>query len=272
MPDPATFNSGIDIELDGESLSFRFGEGVFGPTPEMRSLDAIRPSLLDPGASGPDPVYGIAMDVGREAHRSELQRRWLLFGLVAYSAGQLGREPVRSQGHVHAIAPHSGWSPPELFEIWHGRSIIYMQEHADADPGRCFAIEAGTGEHVIVPPGWMHFVANADPTLPMAFAALCDRQYGFVYDAVRARGGPAWFPVFEQGQFHWQPNPAYGPSTLRAGSPRSHEEFNLRSGVPLYEQFAADPEALQWVSDPVRMSGFWSDFNPLGVESAIHSS
>lgn len=272
MPEPATFDFGIDIDLDLESLSFRFGQGVFGPAPEMRSLDAIRPSLLDPHVSGPDPVYGIAMDVGRDPHRSELQRRWLLFGLVAYAPGRLGREPVRSQGHVHAIAPHSGWSPPELFEIWHGRAIVYAQEYADADPGRCFAIEAGPGEHVIVPPGWMHFVANADPRQPMAFAALCDRQYGFVYDAVRARGGPAWFPVFDQGRLHWQPNPAYKSSTLHAGSPRAYTEFHVRSGVPLYEQFAADPDALQWVSDPARMSAHWPGFNPLGAVSAIRSA
>jgi glucose-6-phosphate isomerase, archaeal len=266
------FNPGIGIALQGDSLSFRFAPGVFGPTPEFRSLAAIRSSLLDSNASGPDPVYGIAMDVGREEHRVELTSRWLLFGLVAFAAGRLGHEPVRTQGHVHAIAPHSGWSPPELFELWQGRAIVYAQEHGGSDPGRCFAIEAGPGEHILVPPGWMHFVANADPDCTMVFAALCDRQYGFVYDDVRARGGPAWFPVFDHGILRWQPNPSYAPSTLCVGTPRAYPEFHVRTGVPLYEQFAADPEALQWVSEPERMTAHWQDFNPLGTVTAVYTS
>ena len=113
----------------GDPLGFEYGPGVFGPAPEMRSLDAIRKSLRDPGCSGPDPVYAIVMDVGREEHRAELLRRHLLFGVVTYAKGRLGTEPVRSQGHVHRKAAHSGWSPPELYEIWSGRAIVY---HAGA--------------------------------------------------------------------------------------------------------------------------------------------
>jgi len=83
------------------------------------------------------------------------------FGVVAYASGRLGNEPVRSQGHVHAIAPHCGWSTPELFEIWEGSAIIYAQESDGDDPGRCVAIMAHAGEQVVVPPGWAHCVINA---------------------------------------------------------------------------------------------------------------
>ena len=143
-------------------MGFAYGAGVFGPAPERRSLDAIRRSLRDPDCAGPDPVYAIAMDVGREEHRPELRDRHLLFGVVTYAAGRLGEEPVRSQGHVHKVATRSGWSPPELYEIWAGRAVVYMQERAADDPGRCFAIEAGPGEVVVVPPGWAHATVSAD--------------------------------------------------------------------------------------------------------------
>ncbi|MGC8625371.1 MAG: glucose-6-phosphate isomerase family protein, partial [Phycisphaerae bacterium] len=175
------YNPDLPIRLSETSLAFEYGPGVFGPEPEMRSLDAIRPSLRDPQCSGPDPVYGIAMDIGRLVDRPLLNQRMLLFGAVVYAAGALGLEPVRSQGHVHAIAPHSGWSPPEIFEIWHGKAIIYAQQRAQDDPGRCVAVVAKAGEKVVVPPGWAHCVINADPTGRMAFGAWCDRQYGFDY-------------------------------------------------------------------------------------------
>ena len=71
------------------------------------------------------------MDVGKEEHRVLLNKLHLLFGVVTYSAGKLGQEPVRSQGHIHKISPYSGWSTPEIYEIWSGEAIIYMQEYAE---------------------------------------------------------------------------------------------------------------------------------------------
>ena len=244
-------------------LRFEYDSDVFGPAPEFRHLDDIRRSLRDPHCQGPDPVYSIGMDVGRTEHLQELQRRMLLVGVVAYEAGQLGEEPVRSQGHIHAIAPHCGWSTPELFEIWEGQAIIYAQERATDDPGRCFAVTANPGEKVVVPPNWAHCVINADPARRMVFGAFCDRQYGFVYDEVRAHGGLAWFPVLDvQQQIHWEPNPKYQTSNISVGSPRAYPDLGLIPNVAMYEQFAEDPHSLQWVSEPARVKDVWNAFEP----------
>jgi glucose-6-phosphate isomerase len=257
------FDPGLEVRPRRAPMGFDYGPGVFGPPPELRSLDAIRRSLRDPGCDGPDPVYAIAMDVGREEHRGELARRHLLYGVVTYAAGRLGDEPVRSQGHVHKVAPHSGWSPPEAYEIWAGRAIVYMQERAAYDPGRCFAIEAGPGEVVVVPPGWAHATLSASGDEPMTFGAWCDRQYGFEYDAVRARGGLAYYAVLEpDGRIHWEPNPRYAPSPLVARDARAYPELGLVPGEPLYATFARDPEAVQWVADPARVVSLWKGFEP----------
>ena len=146
------FNPGLDIEVCEHPLAFKYGTEIVGPEPEFRNLDSIRASLRDPHCDGPDPVYAIAMDVARRADHEAFESRMLLFGIVTYAAGKLGDEPVRSQGHVHRISSHSGWSPPELYEIWSGRAVILMQEYAADDPGRVYAIEAGPGEKVLVPP------------------------------------------------------------------------------------------------------------------------
>lgn len=260
---PSRFDPQIDVRLDPRDLSFQYGDGVFGPLPEMRRLDAIRPSLRDPKCSGPDPVYSIAMDVGREEDRADLNQRMLLFGVVAYAAGQLGSEPVRSQGHVHAIAPHCGWSTPELFEIWRGRAIIYAQENTTDHPGRCVAIAAGPGDQVVVPPNWAHCVINAEPAQRMVFGAWCDRQYGFVYDGVRAHGGLAWFPLLtDKGEIRWEKNPRYLSSTLRVSSARSYPELGLRSDLPIYWQYLENPQAVQWVAEPAQREELWNKFEP----------
>jgi glucose-6-phosphate isomerase len=261
---PEMFSAmGLDIRFSTTDLNFSFGPGIFGPSPEARKLNDIRKSLLDPNCDGPDPVYNIAMDVGRQEHIATLQEKMLLFGIVVYAKGKLGQEPVRSQGHVHAASPHSGWSAPEIFEFWHGQAVVYGQEKTAEDPGRCFAIQVKAGDVVVIPPGWAHYVVNADPASNMAFGAWCDRQYGFVYDGVRARGGLAWFPILgENATLTWQPNPRYLKSQLVTRSARNYEELGLQRGVPIYEQFATNPETVAWVSDPKRFAEQWKHFSP----------
>jgi glucose-6-phosphate isomerase len=257
-----TFDPQLAVLLSADALAFEYGPSVFGPHPELRSLDAIRYSLLSPSCSGPDPVYCIAMDVGREEHAEALRQRMLLFGVVAYESGRLGDEPVRSQGHVHAIAPHCGWSTPELFEIWQGEAIIYAQETVMDRPGRCIAIEAGPGDKIVIPPGWAHCVINRNPESRMMFGAWCDREYGFVYDGVRAHGGLAWFPVLHEGNLEWQRNPSYEPSQLISRSARSYPELGVSSELPIYEQFARDHNSMQWVSEPYMVQDLWDNFEP----------
>ena len=190
-----SFDPGLDVRARREPMGFDVRAGRLRPLARAALARRDPPEPARPRVRRPDPVYAIAMDVGREEHRAELQRRHLLFGVVTYAAGRLGEEPVRSQGHVHRVASRSGWSPPELYEIWAGRAVVYMQEQAEDDPGRCFAIEAGPGEVVVVPPGWAHATVSADAREPMTFGAWCDREYGFEYAEVRARGGLAFFPL-----------------------------------------------------------------------------
>ena len=120
------FDPGFEIRPTVQPMGFEYGPVVFGPVVENRTLDSIRKSLRDPHCFGPDPVYSIAMDVGKEEHFQQLEQLHLLYGAVTYAAGSLGNEPVRSQGHIHKVSPLSGWSTPEVYEIWSGKAIIYI--------------------------------------------------------------------------------------------------------------------------------------------------
>ena len=257
------FNPGFDITPTTAPLGFKYGDDCFGPEVENRTLDSIRKSLLDPECDGPEVVYTIAMDVGKKKHLDILKERMLLFGVVTYAAGRLGREPVRSQGHIHKISSHSGWSPPEVYEIWSGKAIIYMQEYADDNPGRCFAVTAEVGDVVIVPPGWAHATISADPAHPLTFGAWCDREYGFEYDKVRAHKGLAWFPLLDdKGEISWNPNSNYEHSELVEKRPGDYSALGIVSGEPIYATFAKNPDLFQYVSKPYRKEEEWNNFIP----------
>jgi glucose-6-phosphate isomerase len=257
------FDPGIGVVPVREPLGFRYEPGVFGPQPETRSLDAIRPSLRDPACTGPDPVYAIVMDVGREDIRAELERRMLLFGAVLYASGKLGEEPVRSQGHVHRISSHSGWSPPEVYEIWEGAAYVYMQERVADDPGRCYAIIAKPGDVVVVPPAWAHAAISADPSDFMSLGALCDREYSFDYEGIRKRKGLAWYPVvIAKGGIEWVANPNYQRTNLDVRRPKDYAELGFVRGHSLYEQAVQDLDRFSWVSNPAVCADVWKNFEP----------
>lgn len=250
------FDPGIAIEPDRSPLGFRYGTDIFGPPVEYRSLDAIRGSLFDPRCNGPDPVYAIAMDIGKNCHRESLQDHHLLFGAVIYAKGCLGRELPRSQGHVHAVCPRSGVSTPELMEIWTGQAIVYLQEHLTDDPGRCIAIFAREGDIVVVPPAWAHQVISANPNENLAFGAWCVRDYRFEYAEVRSRHGLAWYPLLSGDALYWQANPMYRKRPLESCTARLYPELGLTGSRPIYGEFECSPESLSWITTE-RSPGFW---------------
>ncbi|GAB3419837.1 glucose-6-phosphate isomerase family protein [Niabella aquatica] len=254
---------GLDITMN-EAMLFKYGSDCFGPQPEQRTLDSIRPSLMDPQCDGPQIVYSIVMDVGDKQDRRFLEEQMLLFGVVGYAAGKLGREPVRSQGHIHKISLHSGWSPPEVYEIWQGKAIIYMQEFAEDNPGKCYAVVAEKGEVVIVPPTWAHATISANPAIPLVFGAWCDREYGFEYEKVRAHKGLAWYPLLdEENNITWQPNPNYMKSEIIIKKPGDYyKDFSIEKGIPIYTQFQQDHEKFQFVSKPQLKADVWKAFIP----------
>lgn len=256
------FDSGIDLIPLRMPLGFKYGPRVFGPEPEVRELDAIRPSLLDPACDGPAQVYAIGMDVGKLEHRKELKIRRLLFGVVTYATGRLGQEPIRSQGHVHKVSSYAGSSTPEVYEIWEGCAVILMQETDQDNPGRCFAVEAQSGEVVVVPPGWAHATISADPTRSLTFGAWADRNYGFDYDGIRSHGGMAWFARVEDGGLEWEPNPAYVERELIVKRPEDYLQLGLDLGRPIYLQYEDDPERFMFVPEPRRTAEVWPGFLP----------
>ncbi len=257
------FDPGFDIQPLSVDEGFRLGADCFDRGVEFRKLDSLRKSLRDPDCDGPENVYAIMMDVGRRQDLPAMEERMLLFGVVTYAAGSLGQEPIRSQGHIHKRSAHCGWSTPEVYEIWTGKAIIYMQESGEDDPGRCYAVEAGPGDVVVVPPDWVHATISADPTQPLTFGAWCDRDYGFEYDSVRRHGGIAWFPLLDEaGKIRWEKNPAYRTAELTVKAPGDYTALGMEQGKPIYQQFCEEPDRFLFVSDPQRAAKVWKEFIP----------
>jgi glucose-6-phosphate isomerase len=139
-----------------------------------------------------------------------------------------------------------------------------MQESAKDNPGRCFAVNAAPGDVVIVPPEWAHATISADPDTPLTFGAWCDREYGFLYDEVRAKNGLAWYPLINaEGEIIWKANPNYRASELNVKQPEDYQAIlQIEKSKPIYQQFEEDTDRFQFVSEPVLKKQVWENFTP----------
>jgi len=252
---------GLDIAPNANDLSFSYGPGVIGPASEIRRLDDIRASLPNPKAAGPENLYGIVMDVHRAQDKDALLARNLLFGAVVYTGGKIGDGPVRSQGHKHAVSPSCGRSTPEVYEIWEGEAIVYMQHFAGCDAGKCMAVHAKAGDVVVVPPEWVHQAINASADKPMSFGAWCVRDYGFDYEKVRAMGGMAFYPKFSDDGIKWFFNDKYSSGDISEVSAVSYPELGIKTGIPVYRQFVDNSDAFLFVSNPLLADDVWKVMN-----------
>lgn len=256
------FDTGIPIIVKSDPMGFVYGKGVVGPEPELRSLNAIRKSLMDPNCSGPENVYCIAMDVAYKEDLPDLQARHLLYGVVMYEKGTLGKEPIRSQGHIHAVSPSCGASTCEVYEIWDGEACIYMQESGSDDAGNCYAVYGKAGDVIIVPPGWVHATINASENRPMTFGAWCIRDYGFDYVDVRRHNGIAFFPIWENGKLIWVKNEAYHSANLIEKQARPYPEFRIDPAMSIYRQYRENRDRFRFVTHPQEFEKLWKNYRP----------
>jgi glucose-6-phosphate isomerase, archaeal len=250
MIDLASF-AGFPVRMDPATLTLAFGEGVTTAPAQVRRLDDVRSLLRDPRSEGPEHLYTIYMDIRVPGVADTLRANRLGYGAVVYNSGALGREALRSQGHVHSVAPDTGVGYSELYEFWHGRGLVYMQDSATADVSDVIVVEAGPGDKVAIPPGWAHATVNVGEG-PMAFGAVYALDAELLYDPLRRLQGTAHY-VLADGTL--EPNPRYAkvPPARRA-SAHLIPECGVLPGRPA---MTGDLERLDFVSRPERYPALW---------------
>lgn len=237
--------------MDPEALTLAFEEGITTAPVQVRRLDEVRGLLRDPRCAGPDHLYTIYMDIRVPGKAEALRALGLGYGAVVYNHGALGREALRSQGHVHSVAPDTGVAYSELYEFWHGRGLVYMQDVATAEVTDVVVVEAGPGDKVAIPPGWAHATVNVGDA-PMAFGAVYALDAQLLYEPLRARQGTAHY-VLADGTLEVNPRYRSVPPARRTRAHRIPER-GIEPGRPA---LVGDLARLDFVSRPERYPSLW---------------
>jgi len=243
--------AGFPVHLDPLALTLTFGPGVSTAPVTVRRLDEVRSLLRDPHSTGPDHLYTIYMDIRVPGHAETLRALGLGYGAVVYNHGSLGGEALRSQGHVHSAPETTSVAYSEIYEFWHGRGLVYMQDRATPDVEDVIVIEAGPGDKVVIPPGWAHATVNVGDG-PMAFGAVYALEAQLLYEPLRQLQGTAHY-VLADGTL--EPNPRYrSVPPARRHLPHELPEHGIGQGRPA---LSGEPGLLELVSRPERYPAVW---------------
>ena len=256
--------SGLALAL-GDEGKLVFGPDVVVEEHKERLLHALVPVALEPGACRGSAEVAYYMDNGvyRRLDAPLLAGLPFRYELTLIPDRPIGRECMKTFGHLHSPEPQSGITWAEVCEVVLGTAHFILQTLDPAGPQatKAFYVEARAGEKVIIPPDLDHCTINPGPG-PLVFSDVIALGVSGNYERFRAAHGAAYLEVVEGGQRRFIPNPAYRavPPLVRLEL-SGYPELGLTAGEPLYTAFVCS-RGRHWpfLTDPRR---FWQAFPDL---------
>lgn len=165
-----------------------------------QKLDDLKPVLLDPKATGPDPVYQVFTELEDE--------RWV--NKTVISAGKIGKEYPKTFGHYHVRF---------IDEIYHrseGEGVLLLQrkhfelgEWAAETVDEVLLIKVNIGDELIIKPDFGHAWVNVGKGPLVLFDNWGIKHVPEDYDMVKKLAGMAYYIVEEDGKMKAVPNSNY---------------------------------------------------------------
>ncbi len=159
-------------------------------TPGVRLVRDLSPVLMEPIESE-EPAYWMYRGFGYPAESLRLD-------LTIMRSGTLGKEFIKTFGHVH---PRSPWSESygEVYKIMRGEAIMVLQRDNIV---KIFKLKEG--ESIYIPPGWGHVTVNVGHKM-LEMVNLVASDFKSDYNPYKERRGAAVYVTIE-GII---PNPRY---------------------------------------------------------------
>jgi glucose-6-phosphate isomerase len=248
--------AGLDLRLDPDRLILEFGPEIEQPPAEARTIAQVLPMMEDGRGAGPDPLYTIYMDLYRREDRQALHEQGLLYGAVLYNHGTIGRERLRSQGHVHSEKPGTGRRYSEVYEFWTGQGYVFLQKESAPEVTRAYLVRVRAGDTLVIPFGWIHLVVT-DGDEGLSFGAWCARANRLEYARLQALGGPCYY-FLADGTLEVNPRYARVPAVIRVDA-RDLPSLGIPADRPIYTSWKENPELYRFLAEPEAIGDVWAE-------------
>jgi glucose-6-phosphate isomerase len=242
-----TGSAGVPVSVDPRSGLLAFGDELAVEEMSLRTLAAAREAYEETPTTAP-PLYQMANGITRRG-RSEPASA-LRYELTSLRPGVVGKEWVKTIGHIHDAAP-DGLGYPEVYEVVAGRAAFVLFK---PEPLRCALIEAERGEQFVIPPDWYHLAVNPGAEA-MVFVDVVARAVTPDYTLLRERRGA---PLY-LGPWGVRPNPRYG--VCETVTVRATELPRPVAHGRLADAFFGDRGKLDYLLEPGRHLPAWNELH-----------
>lgn len=166
----------------------------------QKTLEQLKPVLINSKSSGSDPVYFVFQEIKDE--------KWANITII--QNGKLGIEYPKTFGHYHSTDVN------EIYHVVTGEGILQLnKKHMDGDkwdPSRVdavYLVKAQVGDEVLITPEYGHSWSNTGNFPLISFDNWTSGHQPSDYEEIEKHHGLAYYLVEEGGHPKAIPNPNY---------------------------------------------------------------
>jgi glucose-6-phosphate isomerase len=239
--------SGLSLQIDDEG-KLHFDPGVIVEDYRVRILDELAPVYLDQEACrGQTVAYEMFNGVYAAQDIEKLDSLLVRYELTLFPALKVGREYIKTLGHIHLPDPRSGIDHPEICEVVTGRAhFLFFQLNPDfTSASEAFFVEVSAGQKIIIPPGYDHLTINPCPGV-LLFSDVVALGVRGNYERIKAASGAPYLEVDDFGAPVFIANPHYKRHPpLRQVRTKDLSAISLPADIPLYTSYVGT-SAKEW--------------------------
>lgn len=218
------------------------------PEPRVRTIDDMRPLLFDPDCEGSGMLYEMYRDLARTVEEREwLHSQDLRYDITVIPPRVLCGEYVKTKGHYHPDNP-AGAGYPEVYEVLAGSAHYLLQKRDLSDIA---LVSAGTGDLVIIPPGYGHVTINPSCEI-LVMANIVSTAFSSDYQEYEGLHGAAYYEL-EGSRFARNPRYPEVPALRMRGPPDSKRFIPGKSLAGVIGH-----ESLSFLNFPEKFPGLFS--------------
>ena len=220
---------------DSERALYFMGEKA---TPDVRTIEQMRPVLYDENADGPAEAYYMYRAVNLPEHKELMEQHNVRYDITVIPTAKYGNEFVKTKGHFH---PKKGeHTYPEIYEVIEGEAHYLFQDNE-----KVFVYHATKGDKVIVPPDFGHVTINfSNKTLVMS--NFVSPEFSSDYGPFIEKHGAAYYEL-DSG---WAENPRYTGFSMTLKEPGKENCGFYTKQKTMYEIFCEEPNLFYFLNNP----------------------
>jgi len=248
--------SGLPLWLDAQEGALVLAQPLLELHADPQPRRLLESVLLDPAAPGPEVPCTVYRGVALATDQGVFEEHGVRHNLMMLRPGRLGREYVKTRGHVASCAEAA--QCPEAYGVVHGQALFLVQQPG-GEPGHaaCWSqvrdvrwIEARPGQKVIIPAESGVVIINLREG-PLVLSHLVAADAWPVHLMYQQLGGAAYYVVERDGAPATEPNPRYAQPLppVRKEAPLEAPGLGVEEGVPLYSAFVHGPQRFAWLRE-----------------------